>query len=291
MTSNKIELIYIDKQNWKHGLHLLKTINRANESTHEFTMKRNIVNLYTEKDTTTITTKDNLKYAIEKHLLKHKLDSITIVDYELTLEEVFNEILNISSEYNIDIKVIEKSKYPIRSNVTVTIDLSVFDKKTKYEDIKNIIEDELEKSLNNARKSKEPRHSSDLGVNIKHQDILKDLMQSLSEYNIDDIDYIEDIDDLDDIDNIDYLDIYAPSDFSMDEYEMYDELKDIAEFTNLKDELNKMDEIFVSYGENGDLTIISYLDKIIISKDLNDISINKEEAKKLMKVLEVMINE
>ena len=285
MINNKIELIYIDRQNWRHGLHLLNTINRASNKTHEFIMKRNIVNLYIEKDETTITTKDNLKQAIKKHLEKENLDFITIVDFDLTLEEVFKDVLKLASEYNIDIKVIEKSKYPIRSNVTVTIDLSVFDMTTKYEDIKNIIEKELEKSLNNARKSREPKHSSDLGIDIKYQNpALRELMQTLNEYDLDNIDYLG-------IDDIDFLDIEDLEDLNTDEYEMYDDINDIAEFTDLREELEKINEIFVSYGKDGDLTIVSFLDKIIISKDLNEISINKKEAKKLMKVLEVIINE
>lgn len=270
MKNNKIELIYIDKKNWKQELHLFNIMNQTNNITHEFIMKRNVFNLYSEQDDCTITTKSKLQEEIKQLLSNSDVDNITIVDFEMTLEEVFNNMIDIAKEYGINIKIIEKSKYPIRSNVTLTIDLNEFDNKTKYNDIKEILENDLENSLNNARKSKSPRHSSDLGIDIKYQtDFLKELFRNINnEY-----DYENDIDIEDDIIFLD------------------NELSDLSEFTNLKDEISKVSDIFTSHGSEGDMTIISYKDEINISKDLSSISINKTEARKLMKVLEVMINE
>lgn len=270
MKKNIIELIYIDKKNWKQELHLFNIMNQANNITHEFIMKRNVFNLYAEQDDCTITTKSKLYEDIKALLSSSDVDNITVVDFEMTLEDIFNDIIDLAKEHKISIKIIEKSKYPIRSNVTLTIDLNEFDSKTKYDDIKEILENDLEDSLNNARKSKLPRHSSDLGIDIKYQtDFLKELFSNIN----DEYDYEDEIDIEDDI--IFYR----------------DEISDLSEFTDFKDEIDKVSDIFTTYGNDSEMTVISYKDEINISKDLNSISISKNEAKKLIKVLEVMINE
>lgn len=276
MKKNYIELIYIDKQNWKQGLHLFNITNQSSYVTHEFVMKRNVINLYVEQSNSTITTKSRLIKDIKSFLSKANVENITIVDFEMSLENIFKDMISLAKEYNIGIKIIDKSKYPIRSNVTLTIDLDEFDTKTEFEDIKEMLEADLENSLNNARKSKSPQHSSDLGIDIKYQtDFLKGLFKSINE-------------------SYDYDDEYE-IDFDTDILFYEDEIENLEEFENFLDLEegigSKVNDIFTTHDPKGDMTIIGYKDDITITKDFNSISINKKDVRKLIKALEVMIYE
>lgn len=258
--TNKVKLIYIDCQSWKNGLYLFNLNNQDEHETHEFLMKKNIVNLYTENENTTITTKENLKSEIINKISNSELDNITITDYELSLEEIFNDIIDLAKEYKININIIEKSKYPIRNNVTMTIDLKEYDNETKYEEIKDMLEKQLENSLNNSRKSKSPKNTLDLGVNIENENnFLSNILMKINEYDL--LDYSDD----------DIITMFDP--MSLDVLE------------------EEPSEMFTLIGERTEMTIIGYKDKIDISKDNSSILINKKEAKRLIKILEVLANE
>ena len=56
----------------------------------------------------------------------------------IELEYIFSVLVDLAKEYNIDIYLLNKSKYPIRNNVSMTIDLDEYDTTTDFEVVKDL---------------------------------------------------------------------------------------------------------------------------------------------------------
>lgn len=166
---SKIKLTFIDKDRWDTELDLLYLKEDIDyEKSHEFINANNVVDLTLQGDQTTICSNATLNSLINKKITnKHK--TAIIINFGLELEYIFSNLIQTVMDKGVDIYVIDKSPFPIRNNVAMTIDLNEYDITTDFESVKHILEKNLNESLENARKSKKPKHANDLGIQLKEE--------------------------------------------------------------------------------------------------------------------------
>ena len=277
-----IKLVYIDKDKWEDEICLFKAMYEIDEElNHDFICYNNIVSLEHDSNNTTICTLDNLMASIRKKATQ-KYTSIMLIDFNISLEYIFLELMDIAKTKNVDIYILNKSKFAIRSNVSMTIDLDEYDTETEFDTIKSILEKNLNDSLENARRSKKPEHASDLGIFLSEEknSPLSLLFKSLG---------------LEDFMGV-YEDLEDDYDFSEDDEEVEELLKSLLDDkydTNsiiegdviLPIESNELDENKVNLGVKINNNIYE------ISDMENTIRINKAAAKKLIRMLEVVIDD
>lgn len=259
-----IKLIYIDKDKWEEevGLFAIKE-EIDNKMTHEFVCYNNVVSLEHDSTNTTMCTLSNLGINIDKKITSAH-EAIVIVGFGISLEYLFLNLLDVSRDKELDIYVLDKSKFPIRSNVTMTIDLEQYDVTTDFNAIKDILEKNLNDSLENARKSRKPEHANDLGISLKEEknSSLYTLFSSLG---------LEEF---------------------IDELEVYED-NIIEKYGSAEEEINNLLRLIMEEEIDSDLNVGVKINNNIfeISDKNNTIKLNKASVRKLIKMLEVLTNE
>lgn len=254
----KIKLVYIDKEAWqkeidifylRHGLTV--------DITQEYLIKNNLYNLDDDQEYITVTSKDLLLTALEKN--NNKQNAI-LIDYNIDLDYIFNQLVPLIKNNKVNVYILNKSVQPIRSNVSMTIDLDKYDTDKEYEEIKELLESQLENSLKNAKKSNNPESATDLGVIVKEED------------------------DQDSLFSLMLKEAFA-DDFEID-FDDYEELEEVPTF-NLKSEIATM-----SYGDDKEGFVISRdKDELLITKDANTVIFKKQQLNKLLQMIEVIFSE
>lgn len=254
---SKIKLTFIDKDRWDTELDLLYLKENIDfEKSHEFINANNVVDLTFQGDRTTLCSNATLNNLIKKKITT-KHDTAIIINFKLKLEEIFSNIIQTVIDKGIDIYIIDKSPFPIRNNVAMTIDLNEYDVTTDFESVKHIVEKNLEESLENAKKSKNPTHAKDLGVHLKEESNKK-LYEMLTEaFGFSDIPFEDE----------DYNTF-------VDEFE---ELNDEEDFFDFIEE-----ELSVKVYKNQNIEISRFNSKIVLDKDM---------AIKLRNILGALYNE
>jgi hypothetical protein len=259
--------MYIDKDKWEDETILFKAANDLDyTSCHDFICYNNVVSLEHDSNDMTICKLDNLVKHINKKITK-EYNAIILVDFDITLEFIFLNLINIAKSNNIDIYILNKSDFALRSNVSMTIDLDEYDTNTEFDSVRNILESNLNDSLENAKKSKKPEHANDLGIFLSEEQT-NSLSTMFKALGLDD--FIEEYEDLE------------------EEYEDLDE----NEINDLLKALLNDEEVKTS--DDNDNTKLSFKiedDILEISNTKNIIKIDKTAAKKLMKILEVLIDD
>lgn len=249
----KVKLTYIDSDIWRTEVDIIMAISCSDE-VHNFIAKKNVITLPMDEEDEyeediTIIEKENLLKEIGRVIKeREEIETIYLIDFELELEEIFKDIINIAREYNISVYILEKSEWPIGNNITMNIDLEEFDK--NYEDVKKDIEKALKESIEYSRIENMNK--------IESQDKNKeDLYKKEISSN----------------DNLSALLKYALS----------TEDRDIDE--------NSTEIMYLKNSNNGTICLTSDGNSIKIETDIHLIEISFEDAKKIIKALEVIINE
>lgn len=265
-----IKLVYIDKDKWEDETDLFRLKHDLDSDVcHEFVYYNNVVSLEHDSKDRTICTLSNLSTSIEKKIAQN-YEVFILTGFGITLEYIFLNLLNIAKTKDVDICILDKSKFPIRSNVSMTINLDEYDTTTDFNSIKDILEKNLNDSLENARKSKKPEHANDLGISVKEEknnSSLSMLFSSLGLY-----DFIDEYEEL--------------------EREYYD-------FEEGDEEINELLEALLSddgekdHTDNADLNLGIKINNNIyeISDKENTIRLDKKAIIKLSRMLEVLVND
>lgn len=255
---SKIKMTFIDKDRWGSELDLLYLKENIDyETSQKFINVNNVVGLDEYEERTTICSKSNLNNFIEKKIgLKTK--AAVIINFELSLEDIFSNIMQTVMATGIDIFIVDKSPFPIRNNVAMTIDLNEYDTNTDFNSVKHILETNLKESLEQAKKSKNPKHVNDLGIQLEEESnkIIFESLASLFGTPMD----IEPMD--------------------ADEYDML--LDEFDKFNDFYDEELIRDEISVKINKNQNIELSDGVGKIIL---------NKNNAIKICKILEALLYE
>ena len=251
----KVKLTYIDSDIWRTEVDIIMAISYSDE-VHNFIAKKNVVTLpigeeyEEEEEDITIVEKESLLKEIGRVVKeKEEIETIYLIDFELKLEEIFKDIINIAREYNISVYILEKSEWPIGNNITMNIDLEEFD--TNYEDIKKDIEKALKESVeysrveNKTKLESQDKNKEDL---YEKENISNNNLNTLLNYALNNIEN-------------EYLD------------------NESTEIMYLK---NSNDETICLSSDGNSITI---------EKDMQLIEISFKDAKKIIKALEVIINE
>ena len=278
-----IKLTYIDKDKWEDETTLFKAANDLDyKSCHDFICYNNVVSLEHDSNDMTICKLKNLVKHINKKITQ-KYSAITLIDFDIDLEFIFLNLIDIAKENDLDIYILNKNDFAIRSNVSMTIDLDKYDTDTEFDTIKNILESNLNDSLENARKSKKPEHANDLGIFLSEEqnNSLSTVFKSLG---LDDfIDEYKDLeDDYEELDEDEINELLRA--LLSDEADAYIDRENLSSFENNQDsEDNDSEEIMLSFKLNKSI--------FEISDAKNTIKLNKSTAKKLIKILEVLVND
>lgn len=261
---SKIKIVYIDKDKWQEEINLFYLTNEINETAcHDFVCYNNVVSLEHDSKNTTICTLSNLVTSIYKKITS-KHESIVIIGFGITLEYTFLNLLKIAEEKNIDIYILDKSKFPIRSNVSMTIDLNEYDTKTDFNKIQNILEQNLTDSLENAKKSKRPEHANDLGISLTEEKSNSSLTTFFNSLGLENI--------------IGEYELIEEDEESINEEEIDEFIKML-----LDNDSNTQKEEDMNIG----VKVINNIYEI--SDEKNTIQLNKKSIKKLFKILEVLL--
>lgn len=250
----KVKLTYIDSDIWKTEVDIIMAISCSDE-VHNFIAKKNVITLPIDEEDEeyeediTMVEKENLLKEIDRVVKeKEEVEIIYLIDFELKLEEIFKDIINIAREYNISVYILEKSEWPIGNNITMNIDLEEFD--TNYEDIKKDIEKALKESIEYSKiENKNKLNSQD------KEDLYKKEVRSNN--------------------NLNTLLKYALS----------------AEDKDIDGDVDPTEIMYLKNSNNETICLTSDGNSIIIEKDIHLIEISFEDAKKIIKALEVIINE
>lgn len=182
---SKIKLIYIDKDKWQQENDMLLIKEDIDyELSYEIIHMDNVINLDTDITKTTLCTKDRLISTLESKLKSNVCKHVVIKNFKLSLDDIFNDILSLINQKEVNVFILEKSEFPIRNNVTMTIDTVKYDIDTDYNKIKELLNTNLSNSLNNAKKSNNPVTVSDVGVSLKQEDNSSILDMMLAEFGL-----------------------------------------------------------------------------------------------------------
>lgn len=182
---SKIKLIYIDKDKWQQENDMLLIKEEMDyELSHEIIHMDNIINLDTDTTKTTLCTKERLMSTLESKLKSSICKYVVIKNFKLSLDDIFNDILSLIGQKEVNIFILEKSEFPIRNNVTMTIDTDKYDMDTDYNKIKELLNTNLSNSLNNAKKSNNPVTVSDVGVSLKQEENSSILDMMFAEFGL-----------------------------------------------------------------------------------------------------------
>ena len=264
----KIKLIYIDKDRWEDEVSLFSERNELDDDyCHEFVYYNNVVSLGHDSKSRTICTLNNLITNIDRKITA-KHNTIILTGFGINLEYIFLNLINIAKDKEIDIYILDKSKFSIRSNVSMKIDLNEYDTDTEFHSIKDILEKNLNDSLENAKKSKNPEHANDLGISLSEENnnFLTTLFTSLGLE-----DFLEEYEELDEYDNPD----------------------DEQKINNLLQALDESAEFQINDNQDTDFNLGIKVNNGVyeISDEDNIIRLSKPAARKLSKILEVLIND
>lgn len=259
----KIKLTYVDKDNWENEIDFCYIKNNLTiDDTHEYVNMKNVLNLDDDQSYITLCSKSKLLTTIQNK--QHK-ENCLLIDFDITLDYIFENLVSLAKEKDMDIYVLNKSLQPIRSNVSMTIDLDTYDTDKEFNEVKDILEKQLEDSIKNAKKSNNPKSAEDLGITVKEEtdSVFAHLIKNI----------LNDGSDLNFIENF----------VEVQEYISEEENEDDEDFENV--------ETLIHYDMNNKFSISILDEEVIISKDDKAIDLTKQQAKKLIKMLEVMINE